>query len=58
MLYYRGYAINTNRLGGQTASKTWRAAMLVHQQAGSCFGSGGWIDDAPWLNDEGWNNGV
>lgn len=22
----------------------------------SCFSSGFWIDDKPWLNDEGWRN--
>ena len=29
---------------------------LIWQSVRSCFGSGYWIDDAPWKNDEGWKN--
>ena len=24
----------------------------------SCFGAGYWVNEKPWLNDEGWNNNV
>lgn len=24
----------------------------------SCFGSGYWVNEKPWLNNEGWNNNV
>lgn len=31
--------------------------VVVWQAIRSCFGYGAWINDAPYLNDEGWNNG-
>lgn len=30
---------------------------IVWQAIRSCFGRGYWINNAPWLNDEAWNNG-
>lgn len=29
-------------------------AKLVWQSVRSCFGSGAWVNEKPWLNEEGW----
>lgn len=46
ILYYGKKAISTVRYGTR----------LVWQAIRSCFGGGGWINEKPWLNDEGWKN--
>lgn len=33
----------------------WKLAKDI-VTSGSCFGSGYWIDENPWLNGEGWND--
>jgi hypothetical protein len=33
-------------------------AKLVWELIRSCFGSGSWINDRPWNNADGWNNGT
>lgn len=45
-LYYRGKAIQ----------QVYHAGRLVWEAIRSCFGSGGWFNEKPWLNDEGWKN--
>lgn len=46
MLYYGEKAISYVRYG----------AIIVWQAVRSCFGSGGWINEKPWINNEGWKN--
>lgn len=46
MLYYGRKAISAVRYGTR----------LVWQAIRSCFGSGGWDNDLPWDNDDGWTN--
>ena len=46
-LYYNGKAIQ----------ELWKGTRLIWQSIRSCFGSGAWRNDKPWLNDEGWKNG-
>ena len=42
------------------AGKPWQAlykgAYLVWQAIRSCFGSGVWVNDKPWIRDEVWKN--
>ncbi len=34
----------------------YAGSRLVWQSSRSCFGSGGWNNDLPWDNDDGWKN--
>lgn len=45
------------RLGGKAISVVYKGATLVWQAVRSCFGSGRWIKDKPWLGNEGWRYG-
>lgn len=45
------------RLGGKSISMVYKGAALVWQSVRSCFGSGRWIKDKPWLGSEGWRYG-
>ena len=31
---------------------------LIWELVNSCFGSGVWVNDRPWNNSDGWNNGT
>lgn len=42
--------------GSKPISAIYKGARLVWQAIRSCFGSGAWINEKPWLNDEGWKN--
>lgn len=46
--------IGAIRYGKMVISAVRKGAMLVWQSVRSCFGSGVWINDKPWLNDESW----
>jgi hypothetical protein len=39
-------------------SEVYHGKFLVWQimKSRSCFGSGYWINDKPWLNDDAWKN--
>lgn len=39
-----------------SAVEIYRGARLVWQAISSCFGSGAWLNDKPWLNTDGWKN--
>lgn len=45
------------RLEGKAISMVYKGAALVWQAVRSCFGSGRWIKDKPWLGKEGWRYG-
>lgn len=33
------------------------AGKVIWELISSCFGSGYWINERPWINSDGWNNG-
>ena len=41
---------------GKPVQAVYRGLYLVWQAVRSCFGSGVWINEKPWLNDEVWKN--
>ena len=45
-------------LGTYEMNLLWHALSLKGEiaMAGSCFGSGRWIDDEPWLDDDVWRD--
>ena len=38
-------------------TEVYKGVRLVWEAINSCFGSGAWINDKPWSNTDGWNNG-
>lgn len=42
--------------GRQDISYVYYGKYLVWQLAGSCYGTGHWINDRPWLNNDAWRN--
>lgn len=40
----------------KVATEIYRGARLVWTAIKSCFGAGYWVNDEPWLNEEGWKN--
>jgi hypothetical protein len=41
---------------GKTIQAAYKGLHLIWQGIRSCFGSGGWLNAKPWLNDEIWKN--
>lgn len=41
---------------GKSVQAVYRGLYLVWLAVRSCFGSGVWINEKPWLNDETWKN--
>lgn len=54
-MIYKGFneIIGVN-YGKKAIAAIYKGAKLVWQSIRSCFGSGGWRNDKPWINDEGW----
>lgn len=48
--------ISSIRIGGKAVTAVYKGAKLIWESVTSCFGSGYWINDYPWKNDNGWKN--
>lgn len=57
MIIINGKIISAIRYGEIALSAVYKGATLVWQAVRSCFGSGRWIKDKPWLGNEGWRYG-
>ena len=44
--------------GQKTVVAVYKGLCLVWQLIKSCFGKGYWINEAPWINDDGWKNNI
>jgi len=42
--------------GEKVITAVYRGARLVWELIKSCFGKGYWINNAPYLNEDGWRN--
>lgn len=42
--------------GKKLINKIYHGALVVWEAIKSCFGSGYWINKAPWINSESWKN--
>jgi hypothetical protein len=56
MIKIRGKEITKIVLSGIPIAKVYKGGVLVWQAVRSCFGSGMWRNDKPWLNKELWKN--
>jgi hypothetical protein len=47
-------------LGTYEMNLIWHALAIRGEVeiVNSCFGAGYWVNEKPWLNDEGWSNNV
>lgn len=57
MQQYNNLSIIAKNYGGKALAAVYHGLLLVWIAVRSCFGSGVWVNEKPWLNDEGWNNG-
>lgn len=57
MIIINNKQIASIRFGGKAISVVYKGATLIWQAVRSCFGSGRWIKDKPWLGNEGWRYG-
>ena len=55
-LYKKDREIGFVHLGERAISAVFYSANAVWQAVRSCFGSGSWRNDKPWINNEGWKN--
>lgn len=56
MIYKNGKEITSIHIGGKAVTTVYKGAKLVWQAVRSCFGIGYWVNEKPWLNEEGWKN--
>lgn len=56
MIYKGDKEVTLIYYGKKAVSAVYHGTKLVWQAIRSCFGSGCWINEKPWLNDEGWKN--
>ena len=54
MIFKNGKEISAVYIGQKAIQAVYHGAVLVWQAVRSCFGSGVWIEDKPWLDDEAW----
>lgn len=46
--------ITAIRLGSTVISAVYKGGTLIWQAIRSCFGSGHWVGNKPWIGKEGW----
>lgn len=42
--------------GSNPLSAVYKGAILIWQAVRSCFGSGVWIEEKPWMDEEAWKD--
>jgi hypothetical protein len=56
MITINGHDITDILVGRTGLTKVCRGVRLVWQKLRSCFGTGVWLNDRPWLNEDVWKN--
>lgn len=56
MIYKDGKETTGIYRGGKIVTAVYRGVRLVWELIKSCFGKGYWIDNAPFVNEDGWKN--
>lgn len=54
MIFKNGKEVSAVYIGQRAIQAVYHGAVLVWQAVRSCFGSGVWMEDKPWLDDEAW----
>ena len=55
-IFIAGKEITVVNAYGRTITAIYAGTRLVWQAIRRCFGSGWWVNEKPWLNEEGWKN--
>lgn len=56
MQKHNQFEIIAKRIGQRVIVSSYYGLRLVWVAVRSCFGSGEWISEKPWLNDEVWKS--
>lgn len=56
MIYINGKEVSLVYYGEKAISKVMKGSRLVWQAIRSCFGAGYWVNEKPWIDNEGWKN--
>ncbi len=56
MIVHQGRDIIGFMFNGKAILEIRKGTRLVWQAIMSCFGSGMWLDDRKWVNQDGWKN--
>lgn len=56
MIYKNSKKITQVLKENRTISAIYKGAKIVWLAIRSCFESGAWRNDKPWINNEGWRN--
>lgn len=56
MIYINGKEVSFIYYGKKAISSVMKGSHLVWQAVRSCFGSGRWVNEKPWIDSEAWKN--
>lgn len=56
MQRYNHHEIIAKTIGGKIIAASYYGLKLVWMAVRSCFGSGEWVKEKPWLGDEKWKS--
>lgn len=56
MIIKRGKQVVAIMRGNKVVQAVYHGAILVWQAIRSCFGTGIWKSDKPWIGDDNWKN--
>lgn len=56
MIYINGKEVSLVYYGEKAINTIMKGSRLVWQAIRSCFGAGYWVNEKPWIDNEGWKN--
>lgn len=56
MININGKELSARYYGRKVITAVYKGSILVWQAAHSCFGAGFWVNEKPWINEEGYRN--
>lgn len=56
MIYINGKEVSLVYYGEKAISTIMKGSRLVWQAIRSCFGASYWVNEKPWIDNEGWKN--
>ena len=56
MIRIAGKEVSALYIGQKAIQAVYKGAVLVWQAIRSCFGSGWWDNEKPWIDEDAWDN--
>ena len=56
MIHIAGKEVSAIYFGQKAIQAVYKGAVLVWQAIRSCFGSGWWDNEKPWIDEDAWDN--